>query len=99
MQYHLETDAGAVEKLPGVTNDDEACALATRIYDYGPNEDQDPEQWVVKSEHDGDEDLFLVPGGPGGEDFTWVPRSLWDGGMQELIEEATRTPPAAGGAQ
>jgi hypothetical protein len=79
MQYHLETDAGAVEKLPGITNDEEAYALARRIYPVDdllavPPKLEEPEHWVVKTEHDGEEDLFLVPGGPDPEDeFTWVP--------------------------
>jgi hypothetical protein len=90
-EYQLENDAGVVEKLPSVHTEEQACELARRIYDYGPNEDQDPEQWVVRVGHDNDEDCFLVPGGPGGEEFTWVPRGLWDGGMAELMEQAIKS--------
>lgn len=71
--YRFETEGGVIERLPNVTNDEEAYAAARERYPDASRED--PHQWLVKIGED--EDLFLCPGGPEGEEFTWMPRSLW----------------------
>lgn len=77
-QFWLESEnTGIRENLPNVSSASEAIELAKRIY---PNDDSDPESWLVQREAENGLDYFLVPGGPGGEDFTWMPRDMFQEG-------------------
>lgn len=79
-EFWLETESGQREALY-VNSMDEALAIARRLYP-DPATDDDPDRWLFKTDHDGDEDYVLVPGGPECEEFTWMQRSWWkEGGI------------------
>ena len=74
--FWLETTAGVREPLT-IDTMEEALKLARRIY---PTDGKEPEQWLAKKELGDNEDYFLVPGGPACEEFTFMPRSMWEEG-------------------
>lgn len=76
--FWLENDKG-VRELLAVADEAAALEIARQIYD-NVAEDQNPENWLMKRDPDEDEDDVLVPGGPACEEFTWMPRSMWNEG-------------------
>lgn len=77
-KFWLETESGVRELLP-VQVEEQVYEKAREIYpDDG--EDEHPTCWVVMRDPEDEEDYFLVPGGPACEEFTWMPRSMWQEG-------------------
>lgn len=66
--YWLETNDGVRTPLDLAT--EEPLERAREIYPA----DGDVQTWIVARDVDDDDDYFLVPGGPDGEEFTWCPR-------------------------
>ena len=78
-EYWFENGASG-SKIPMlVASEEDALKIARKLYP-NPNTEENPLVWVFRQDHKGEEDYALVPGGPSGEEFTWMPRSMWDEG-------------------
>jgi hypothetical protein len=74
--FWLETEVGMREFLC-VEKEEDALELIRPIYNTADESDEEPTQWLVRRTPEDEEDYVLVPGGPAGEEFTWMPRSMW----------------------